>query len=129
MNIVDSSGWIEYFFEGPNASFFAKPIERTDELLVPVICLYEVFKKISQVADETRALKAFAQMQPGRGLELNENVALKGASIGLKYKLAMADSFIYAMGQIEEAIVWTQDRDFQGLPGVQLAKAKKTPPQ
>lgn len=66
MNLVDTSGWIEYFFGGPNAAFFAAPIEDVAELVVPVICLYEVFKKVNIVADEARGLQAVAQMKQGR---------------------------------------------------------------
>ena len=124
MNLVDTSGWIEYFFGGGNASFFAEPIENTDELIVPVVCLYEVFKKVNQVADEARALQAVAHMKQGRVVELNEEGALRAALISLRHKLPMADSFVYAIGQIEEAEVWTQDSDFKGLPGVRYKKAR-----
>src|SRR4030043_491333 len=113
MNLVDTSGWIEYFFEGSNASYFAESIENTDHLIVPVVCLYEVFKKVNYVADEARALQVIAQMKQGRVIEVNEEIALKAALISLKHKLPMADSFIYATGQIERAIIWTQDVDFQ----------------
>ena len=122
MNLVDTSGWIEYFFGGSNASFFSQPIEDTQNLLVPVVCLYEVFKKVNQVADEARALQAVAQMKQGRVIPITEEIALKAALVSLKRKLPMADSFIYATAQIEEAVVWTQDQDFQGLPGVKYRK-------
>ena len=46
MNVVDSSGWLEYFIEGPNARFFAHAIESTDRLIVPLNCVYEVFKGV-----------------------------------------------------------------------------------
>lgn len=112
MNLVDTSGWIEYFFLGANSSFFAKPIENTDELIVPVICLYEVFKKINQVADEARALQAIVQMKQGQVVPVTEEIALKAALTSLKHKFPMADSLIYATGLIEEAVIWTQDEDF-----------------
>jgi predicted nucleic acid-binding protein len=67
MNLVDTSGWIEYFFGRANGSYFAEPIENTAELSIPVVCLYDVFKKVNQVADEARALRAIAQMKQGRG--------------------------------------------------------------
>jgi predicted nucleic acid-binding protein len=113
MNLVDTSGWIEYFFSGENVSFFAKPIEDTAELIVPVVCLYEVFKKVNQVADEARALKAIAHMKQGRIIELSEEIALRVALVSLKYKLPMADSFVYATGLMEGAEIWTQDADFK----------------
>ncbi len=123
MNLVDTSGWIEYFFGGENDSFFASSIEDTGNLLVPVICLYEVFKKVHQVADEARALQAVAQMKQGRIVPVTEEVALKAALISLKHKLPLADSLVYATAQLENAVVWTQDEDFKGLPGVNYRKA------
>lgn len=123
MNLVDTSGWIEYFFGGRNASFFAKPIEDIDHLIVPVICLYEVFKKVNQVADEAKALQVIAQMKQGRVVEVSEEIALRAALISVRHRLPMADSFIYATGQLEGAEIWTQDVDFKGLPGVRYKEA------
>ena len=123
MNLVDTSGWIEYFFGGGNASYFAKPIEQTQTLLVPVICIYEVFKKVNLVADESKALQAIAQMKQGRIVPVPEEIALKAALNSIKYKLPMADSLIYATGQVEDAIVWTQDEHFERLPGVNYKQA------
>jgi predicted nucleic acid-binding protein len=123
MNLVDTSGWLEYFFDGPNASYFSAPIEDTENLVVPVVCLYEVFKKINQVADKAKALQAVAQMKQGRIIDLDEEIALSAAMVSLQNKMAMADSFIYAAGQLEGAVVWTQDIDFKGLPGVNYKDA------
>jgi predicted nucleic acid-binding protein len=124
MNLVDTSGWIEFFFGGENASEFVDPIEDLPQLIVPVVCLYEVFKKIYNVGDEAKALQAVAQMKQGRVVELNEDIALRAALISLRHKLPMADSFIYATGQLNEALVWTQDADFEGLPGVRYVEAR-----
>ncbi len=118
MNLVDTSGWIEYFFSGPNASFFSGPIEATQELVVPTVCLYEVFKKVNLVADEARALRAIAQMKQARVVGLTENIALKASLVSIKHKLPMADSLIYATAQTLGAVVWTQDDHFRKLPGV-----------
>lgn len=118
MNLVDTSGWLEYFFGGENAAYFASPIEETPDLLASVICLYEVFKKINLVADEARALQAIAQMKQARVIDLSEDVVLNASLISIKHQLAMADSFIYATAQIHGATIWTQNIDFSGLPGV-----------
>jgi predicted nucleic acid-binding protein len=91
---------------------------------VPVVCLYDVFKNIYKVGDEAKALQAVAQMKQGRVVELNEDIALRAALISLRHKLPMADSFIYATGQLNEALVWTQDADFEGLPGVRYVEAR-----
>ena len=124
MNLVDTSGWIEYFFAGPNATHFAKPIEKTSGLLVPTICVYEVFKKINIVGNEAQALQAVAQMRQGLVLDLTESIALSASLISIKHKLPMADSMIYASALANDATIWTQDIDFENLPGVQYTKAR-----
>ena len=126
MNLVDTSGWIEFFFDERNSSYFAEPIENTSTLVVPVVCLYEVFKKVNQVADEAQALQAVAQMKQGKIIELNEEIALKAAMISLRHNLPMADSFIYATGQLEKATIWTQDADLKELPGVKYKEARNS---
>lgn len=118
MNLVDTSGWLEYMFEGANAELFAPPIEESSTLIVPVICLYEVFKKVSLVADESSALKAIAHMKLGRVVEANEDLALNAAQLSIRHQLPMADAFIYASTLQESATLWTQDAHFQTLPHV-----------
>jgi predicted nucleic acid-binding protein len=124
MNLVDTSGWIEYFFGGPNAARFTPPIEATGDLLVPVICLYEVFKKVNLVANEAQALQAVAQMKQGRVVNLTEDVALSAALISLRHKLPMADSLILATARAQDAVLWTQDEHFRGIPGVNWMEAR-----
>lgn len=123
MNLVDTSGWIEYFFGGPNAAYFTAPVERTDDLIVPVICLYEVFKKVNLVADAAQALQAVAQMKQGSVVNITEDVALSAALISIRHKLPMADSLIYATARAHAAILWTQDDRLRDLPGVSYKKA------
>ncbi len=124
MNLVDTSGWIEYFFDGPHAAYFAPPIEAIEELVVPVICLYEVFKKINIVGNEAQALQAIAQMKQGRIIDLTEDIALSAALISLKQKLPMADSMICATALAHEAVLWTQDNHFARLSGVKYKEAR-----
>jgi predicted nucleic acid-binding protein len=124
MKVVDSSAWLEYFANGPNASFFASAIEQTDDLLVPSLTLYEVFKWILQQSDEGHALQAVAVMQQGTVADLDARLALDAARISLKNKLPMADSIILATAWAYEATVWTQDEDFKDIPGVQFRKKK-----
>lgn len=120
MNVVDSSAWLEYFADGPNAKHFAKVIEKPDELLVPSITLLEVFKRISQQRDESAALQYVAVMRQSMVVELDASLALHAAALGLRHKLPLADSIIYATAQAAGALVWTQDADFDGLPGVKF---------
>ncbi|MHC4871302.1 MAG: PIN domain-containing protein [Planctomycetota bacterium] len=122
MNLVDTSGWLEYFFNGKNATHFAKPIEDTDNLIISVLNIYEVFKKVCSVADEARALEAIAHMKQGEVVILSEEISLKAAQVSLKYKLAMADSIIYATSEIHNSLLWTQDVDFINLPNVNYKK-------
>ncbi len=123
MNLVDTSGWIEYFFGGPNAWFFSAPVEATNDLIVPVICLYEVFKKVNLVADEARALQAVAHMNQGTVVDLTESIALSAALLSIRHRLPMADSLILATSRAHGALVWTQDSHFAELPGVKFIKA------
>lgn len=118
MNVVDSSAWLEYFADGPNADNFASAIEDAAALVVPAITLLEVFKRISQQHDEATALKYVAVMQQGRVVDLDAALALRAAALGLRHKLPLADSIIYATAQSVRGVVWTQDADFEGLDGV-----------
>ena len=118
MNLVDSCGWLEYFADGPSAKFFAKPIENVGRLLVPTICVLEVFKRVLQQRDEGAALQAIAMMQQGQVVPLDIPTALEAAKIGVELRLPLADSVILATARAYKAVVWTQDSDFKGLDGV-----------
>ena len=118
MNIVDSSGWLEYFSDGKNAEFFQKPIRDTKNLVVPTIILFEVFKKIILQKDESAALEAMGVLMQGRVVDLTKPVALNAARISVKYKIPMADSIILATARHENAVLWTEDVHFKSLPGV-----------
>ena len=118
MNVVDSSGWLEYFAAGRNADFFAKPVEATAELLVPALSLYEVFKRVLQQRGEGEALQAVALMQQGRVVELTAGVAIAAARLSVDLTLPMADSVMLASARAFDALLWTQDADFERIPGV-----------
>lgn len=122
MNVVDSSAWLEYFANGPNAQFFAPAIEKTSELLVPSLTLYEVFKRILQQRDEDSALLAVAVMQQGTVIDLDPTLAVAAARISVEHRLPLADSVILATALSESATLWTQDADFESMPGVQYRK-------
>ncbi len=124
MNVVDSSGWLEYFADGPNADFFAPAIENSALLIVPTISLYEVFKRILQQRSENEALQAVVVMQQGIVIELDIALALRAAKLSLELKLPMADSVILATAQRYEADLWTQDTDLKDLAGVRYIKKK-----
>lgn len=125
MNVVDSSGWLEYFAGGTNADFFNGPIQDVAGLIVPTISLYEVFKRILQQRDETSALQAIGFMSQGRTVDLTPSLALHAARLSDEYKIPMADSIMLATARDHDAILWTQDADFDGLEGVRYIKARK----
>ncbi len=118
MNVVDSSAWLEYFADGPNASLFAKPIEAARTLLVPTLSLFEVFKRVSQQRDEDEALRAVAIMEQGKVVDLDRATALEAARLSIQHRIAMADSVMLATAQRHRATLWTQDADFGGMAGV-----------
>ena len=125
MNLVDSCGWLEYFADGPNAGFFAPSIQDTENLIVPSLCVLEVFKCVLKQKGENLALQTIALMEQGIVVDLNTSIALSAAKIGLDYKLPLADSVILATAKKNDAIIWTQDADFKGLEGVKYISRNK----
>ncbi len=126
MNVVDSSAWLEYFADGPNAGEFATAIENTDELLVPTIVIYEVFKQLRRQVDEATALRAVGQLGRGQVVDVDEDLAVRAADLSLELSLPMADSLILAAARNHNAILWTQDADFKGLDRVEFRLHAKT---
>jgi predicted nucleic acid-binding protein len=125
VNVVDSSGWLEYFAAGENAGFFAPAIEETSELLVPTISIYEVFKRVLQQRGEGAALQATALMRQGKLVDLDAMSALSAARLSLQYRLPMADSMMLAAARSHRATLWTQDSDFEAVPGVRYHPARR----
>lgn len=125
-NVVDSSGWLEYFANAENASFFAEAIENTSNLIVPSISLHEVFKHILRRCSEKEAFACIECMTQGRVVDLDIEISLSAARLGVQYKIPMADSIILATGIAHEAIIWSQDADFSGLPHVKYINKKVT---
>jgi len=120
MNLVDSSGWLEYFGSGINAGIFASAIENTKELIVSTINLYEVYKKVLTERNENNALEAIGFMQQAKVIDVDISISIQAAGISYLNKLPMADSIIYTTALQNDAILWTQDIDFKGLPYVKL---------
>jgi len=118
MNLVDSSGWLEYFSDGPNAAAFESVLINTESLVVPTICLYEVFKVVLRERGENEALQAVALMRQGNIVELTAEIALLAARTSLDFRIPMADSIILATGRLHGAVIWTQDTDFKNIKGV-----------
>ncbi len=122
MNVVDSCAWLEYFAAGPNADFFSSAIEASEELVVPSLTIFEVFKRILQQRNEADALRAIGVMRQGRVIDLNDSLALSAARLSVDLKLPLADSIILATARQHSAQLWTQDAHFEGLEGVRYVR-------
>jgi len=124
MNVVDTSGWLEYFAEGENAAFFAPAIEDTAHLVVPVICIYEVFKKVLQNQGQAMAEIHTADLVKGKVVELNTSLAMSAAMLSAELKLPMADSIILAITREQNATLWTQDEHFKDIEDVKFIEKR-----
>jgi len=122
MNLVDSSGWLEYFAGGTNADFFEEAILNTSELLVSTINIYEVYKKILTENNETSAMEAVSYMNQGNTVNVDLSISLQAAELSSRLKLPMADSLIYITAVLNDAVIFTQDADMKDLPGVKYVK-------
>jgi len=118
MNVVDSSAWLAYFADEPSAKNFHDIIQNIDELIVPVVTVYEVFKVVLRETSENEALQVIAAMQKGTVVNLTTKLAISASKLSLLYKLPMADSLILATAKEYDATIWTQDVDFKNAPGV-----------
>ncbi len=124
MIVVDSSGWLEYFADGPNAAAFAPAIERIADVLVPTLSLYEVFKRVIGQRDESAALRAVEIMQRGTVVDLTAPLALNAARLSAETRLSMADSVMLATARTYGATLWTQDAHFEGIEGVRFTPVR-----
>jgi predicted nucleic acid-binding protein len=124
MNIVDSSGWLAYFADAPNAKHFMTPLSDSALLVVPTVTIYEVFKVILRESTENEALQAVIAMQKGRVVDLSAPLAIAASKLSLEHNIPMADSIILATAQEFKAVIWTQDSDFQNLSNVKYFSKK-----
>ena len=124
MNVVDSSGWLEYFANGSNADFFASAILDEAHLIVPTICMFEVFKRLSQQRGKDAALQAMGVLYRGHLAPLSDEIALQAALVSMEHKLPLADSVILATAHTYEARLWTQDEHFKDLAGVEYVEKR-----
>jgi len=124
MNIVDSSGWLAYFADEPNAKHFLNPLEDTASLVVSTITIYEVFKVILRESSKDEALQAAAVMQKGTVADLTVQLAIAASRLSLEHDLPMADSIILTTAKAYDAILWTQDADFKNMPEVKYFSKK-----
>ena len=124
MNLVDSSGWLEYLTKGQNGQLFFPIIQDTDNLLVPTIAIYEVVKRVALLMGEDAALEITGVMSAGQEVDLDRTLAIDAARISLELKLSMADSIILATAWAYDATLWTQDAHFRDIEGVRYIEKK-----
>ena len=124
LNLVDSSGWLEYLSDGPNADFFKKPLHDSENLIVPTICLYEVFKVVMRERSEDDAIQAIGLMKQAQTIDLTTEIAIHAAKNSYTHQIPMADSIILTTGYLHHAIIWTQDKDFEPFKNVKFIQKK-----
>lgn len=123
---MDSSGWLEYLADASNGAFFATPLLDVTRLIVPSVCILEVYKKTLRERGEIRAREAAALMLQGEVVDLGSSLAFNAAVLGNQHKLPLADSIIYATARAHDATLWTQDAHFEGLPGVRYTPKRRS---
>jgi len=124
MNIVDSSGWLAYFADEPNAKHFLTPLNDTVSLVVPTVTIYEVFKVVFRESSENDALQAAVAMRKGTVVDLTSSLAIAASKLSLEHNLPMAGSIILATAKEFDATIWTQDSDFMNIGDVKYLPKK-----
>jgi len=118
--LVDSSGWIEFFTDGPLADDFAPYLVDLAEVVTPTIVIFEVFRVIRRQRSEEEAIEAVAQMQKTSVVDLDQFLALSAADASVEHGLAMADAIVYATARVQDIQLVTADSDFEGLSGARV---------
>lgn len=125
MIVLDSSGWLEFFADGPYAEEFAARLRQPGSVLTPTVAIYEVYKWVKRERSEEEAVEAVATMKKTRVLDLTEELALTAADLSLAHKLAMADSMMLAVARAHDAELMTTDSAFIGIAGAKVFSKKK----
>ncbi|MEO5799947.1 MAG: type II toxin-antitoxin system VapC family toxin [Gemmatimonadales bacterium] len=118
-NVIDSSAWLEYLADGPNAADFAPAIEAVHRLIVPTLVITEVLRRLEVQGQRAIVPEVLAQMRQGSLIDLDDQIAIDAATLGRLHSLALADSIVYATTQAVGGVLWTQDADFKALPQVE----------
>jgi len=124
MNLVDTSGWLEYLADTKNAKNFADAIENTEELIVSSINVYEIYKKVLKEKDENTAIQIIGLMKQSKVIDVTSSIAIQAAKLSYEENIPMADSIIYITAKENDAILWTQDADLKSLEGVKYFSKK-----
>jgi predicted nucleic acid-binding protein len=122
--VVDSCGWVERFAGSPHGELYAAAMQDPAEILVPAVCLTEVFRLLAREAGEPAALVGVGVMRQARVVAFDADFAIGAARVGRALGLPLADSIIYATAQAHGAEMWTHDEHFRGLPGVRFLEVR-----
>ncbi|MDH3735376.1 MAG: type II toxin-antitoxin system VapC family toxin [Gemmatimonadota bacterium] len=120
MNVVDASGWLEYFSDGPDAAFVAQVLQETDSLIVPTVTILEVFGSVCRSHGEGAALQAAAAMQQGTVVNLDTAGALDAGRLSVMYGVSTSAGAVLAAAERHGATVWTLDESVRQVPGVRF---------
>ena len=113
MIIVDSCGWLEWFTDGRLADQYREYLADSDNILMPAIILYEVYKILKREVGEEKALLAAGYMKGYPVIPLDDTLALAAADIALQEKLAMADAVIVATSRAHNCRIISSDADLK----------------
>ena len=123
MIVVDSCGWVERFAGSSYGELYGPALQDPEAIVVPAVCLTEVFRTLAREAGEPAALAAAGVMRQATVVALDGELAIEAGRVGLQHGLPLADSIIYATAQRHHAELWTHDAHFRGLPGVRFVEA------
>lgn len=87
--------------------------------MIPTLSILEVFRWVLRERGEDAALQAAALLQQGQVVDLSASLAMRAAKLGVEHKLPLADSVMLATARAYDAVLWTQDADFEGMQGVE----------
>ena len=118
MIVIDSSGWIEFFTDGPLADEYASRLRKLSAIVTPVIVIYEVYKRLKRELSEDDAVIAVSAMQRSQVIPIDQEIALTAADLSLEHRLAMADALVLATARKFQAELVTSGRDFERVAGV-----------
>lgn len=126
MNVVDASGWLEYFSDGPDAAFFAQTLQEPADLIVPTAVVLEVFRHVYRHRGEGEALQAAAAMQQAKVVSLDTTAALDAGRLCVEHGLSASAGIALAAARKHDARLWTLVAELRSVPGVRY-RPRSTP--
>ncbi len=116
--LIDTCGWIEWLINGVLLDKFTPYFKQPDNIIVPTVVQYELYKWVCREQNETEANKIITITKQSQVIPLDTSLALLAAKLASQHQLSVADALIYATAQFKEAELITSDNHFSNLPGV-----------